>query len=153
MTSKSGQADSQDGAKDFGMTVRRSVAAVLDLIPVAALFLLLSAISGEFVKSESELSINLSGAWLYLFVVLAIEYFVVFEAKMGATLGKMFVGLRVVGFDGEKPSWSAALIRNVLRPVDLLPLAYGVGIISIILTGKRQRIGDLAAGTIVVEAS
>ncbi len=149
MSSKSPQIQAEDRAKAVSITVRRMVAAALDLIPVAALFLLLSAISGEFARGEGAVRINLSGAWLYLFVVLAVEYFVVFEAKMGATLGKMLMGIKVVGLDGQKPSWGAALLRNVLRPVDLLL----VGIVFIIVTSKRQRLGDLAAATIVVEAS
>jgi len=86
-------------------------------------------------------------ALLYFIVVLA--YYIVPEVQMGKTLGKMVMGLKVVAENGSY-SWGKAFIRNILRIVDGLPVLYLVGVICIAVTKKHQRIGDMAAGTLVV---
>ena len=78
-------------------------------------------------------------------------YFIFFEAVWrGQTPGKRLLGLRVIRQDGTRLGLAGAAIRNLLRVADSLPLFYGVGILSIILSRRRQRLGDFAAGTIVV---
>ena len=67
----------------------------------------------------------------------------------GRTVGKVAAGIRVVGRDGEPVRFLASAIRNIARVLDFLPFGYLVGSISIVVTGQSQRIGDLAAGTIV----
>jgi uncharacterized RDD family membrane protein YckC len=68
----------------------------------------------------------------------------------GQTLGKRLFGLRVMD-RGARPARPAQfLIRNLLRPVDSLPALYLLGAASCWLTRHRQRLGDLAAGTVVV---
>jgi uncharacterized RDD family membrane protein YckC len=80
-----------------------------------------------------------------------IGYDVLFESLgSGRTPGKRASGLRVLRADGGPEDVVASLIRNVLRLVDGLPLSYVPGIVSILLTRRNQRLGDLAAGTIVV---
>ncbi len=68
----------------------------------------------------------------------------------GRTLGKMAAGIRVVDTAGEPISFFASLMRNILRLIDFLPVLYAIGATSIVITGKDQRLGDLAAGTVVV---
>src|SRR5206468_2607649 len=68
----------------------------------------------------------------------------------GRTPGKMMNGLRVVRDRGQPVDVMAAVIRNALRIVDFLPAAYLTGIASILATKKNQRLGDLAAATLVV---
>ena len=78
-------------------------------------------------------------------------YFAAFEAIWtGQTPGKRLVGLRVIDVSGRPLSVYAAIIRNLLRIVDQLPGGYALGILSILVTRRQQRIGDLAAGTVVV---
>jgi uncharacterized RDD family membrane protein YckC len=78
-------------------------------------------------------------------------YFVVSERLTGGrSFGKRLVGLRVIGDDGLPLTMRASLVRNLLRAVDLLPGSYVVGLVSIVASPKCQRLGDLAAGTIVV---
>jgi uncharacterized RDD family membrane protein YckC len=78
-------------------------------------------------------------------------YFVLFEAfGSGRTPGKRVVGLRVLALDGGRASFWRIVIRNVVRFIDYLPAAYLVGMISILVSEKHQRVGDLAAGTMVV---
>jgi uncharacterized RDD family membrane protein YckC len=67
----------------------------------------------------------------------------------GRTLGKMAAGIRVVGTNGDPVSFLASAIRNILRIADFLPVLYVVGVVSMVVTHRDQRLGDLAAGTLV----
>ena len=71
-------------------------------------------------------------------------------AMRGSTPGKRMAGVRIVARDGGAPSAGALLTRNVFRLVDSLPLFYGVGLITVVLTRDNLRIGDMAAGTLLV---
>ncbi|NNM62341.1 MAG: RDD family protein [Steroidobacteraceae bacterium] len=71
----------------------------------------------------------------------------------GQTPGKRMAGVRVVALDGAEPRLRAILIRNALRPVDSLPLFYALGLVTCIITAQRVRIGDLLAGTRLIEAA
>ena len=79
-------------------------------------------------------------------------YYIILEATRGATLGKMALGLRVVKVQGGSIGWSEAIIRNLLALVDYLPFLYLVGAITVWSTARRQRLGDLAAGTVVIKS-
>jgi hypothetical protein len=81
-------------------------------------------------------------------------YPVVFEAgRHGATPGKRLVGLRVVQASGSPLTVGQAVVRNFLRFIDSMPLfTYGFGVAACLATRRFQRLGDLAAGTVVVYA-
>src|SRR5207253_4643105 len=84
------------------------------------------------------------------FLVVA-AYDIVFEVfASGRTPGKGLNGLRVVRTDGSPVGFFTSAVRNVLRLADLLPGMYLAGIVSILVTRRNQRLGDLAAGTLVV---
>jgi uncharacterized RDD family membrane protein YckC len=88
---------------------------------------------------------------LPLIFLILYAYDVVFETfASGRTPGKMATRLRVVRIGGEPIDFMSSAIRNVLRLIDGAPLMYVPGIISILATKRHQRLGDLAAGTIVV---
>ncbi len=93
--------------------------------------------------------IALIGAVLSLFYW---GYYVFFEMLWnGQSPGKRWVGLRVIRADGTPITLSEAFIRNLVRLVDFLPAAYGVGIITMFIDKQSRRLGDLAAGTLVVQ--
>ena len=71
----------------------------------------------------------------------------------GRTPGKRIAGVRVVTRLGGTPGLGALLIRNVFRLIDAMPAMYVVGLITTLVTDQRVRIGDLAAGTILVHDS
>ena len=71
-------------------------------------------------------------------------------ATRGRTVGKMVARTRVVRVDGSPVTFAPVFVRNLVRIVDLLPGLYAVGAITILLTRRQQRLGDLAAGTILV---
>ena len=68
----------------------------------------------------------------------------------GQTPGKRWLGLAVLNDDGTPVRWPAAITRNLLRAADFLPFLYGVGLISMLINRDFKRLGDLAAGTVVV---
>jgi len=92
------------------------------------------------------------GTALMLIGLFLIEWFypTVFEAHNGATPGKKAMGLEVIHDNGTPLSWSSSLIRNLLRAADFMPLLYGFGLLSMLASRNFQRLGDLAAGTLVV---
>jgi uncharacterized RDD family membrane protein YckC len=74
-----------------------------------------------------------------------------FEAAWnGQTPGKRLFGLAVLNDDGTPLRWPGAFTRNLLRAADFLPLLYGVGLVAMLLNRDFKRLGDLAAGTVVV---
>jgi uncharacterized RDD family membrane protein YckC len=78
-------------------------------------------------------------------------YMVLFEVlRQGRSPGKQWMGLRVVHDDGTPVGWSASLLRNLLRFVDLLPFGYFLGTLSCLHHPTFKRLGDIAAGTLVV---
>lgn len=94
------------------------------------------------------------GILLVVFFVLWWLYPVLFEVlRDGATPGKKMVGIYVARRDGTPVRWGESLVRNLLRSVDFLPLVYGVGLTSMLLSRSFQRIGDIAAGTLVLYRS
>ncbi|WP_031323722.1 RDD family protein [Stutzerimonas stutzeri] len=78
-------------------------------------------------------------------------YMVLFEVlNQGRTPGKYWLGLRVVHDDGTPVGWASSLTRNLLRFVDLLPFGYFLGALSCLGHPMFKRLGDIAAGTLVV---
>jgi uncharacterized RDD family membrane protein YckC len=95
-----------------------------------------------------------SGDALLSLLPAAVIYFlyhpIVEVALRGRTPGKRMAGLTLVNRSGGTPSTAALLIRNVFRLIDSLPAFYVVGLVSCFVTGNRVRIGDMAAGTLLV---
>lgn len=78
-------------------------------------------------------------------------YPVLFEVlRDGQTPGKKSLGLTVLHHDGAPVGWTASILRNLVRFADFLPIAYGFGMVSMLASRDFQRLGDLAAGTVVV---
>ena len=133
---------------------RRIAAALLDLVLLGLLFVVLGVLIGDSESGDGNASVNLEGGGAILFFALTLLYYGVTEAMTGQTLGKRLLGVRVVSAaDGSKPSAGQIAGRTLLRMIDALPFAYLLGLIVVLATGRRrQRIGDLAAGTTVVAA-
>jgi uncharacterized RDD family membrane protein YckC len=95
------------------------------------------------------------GAWFALVVAPAAGLYFLYHAALeiamrGRTPGKRIVGVRLIARDGSTPTVGALVTRNVFRLIDSFPVFYGVGIAFTMLTRDRVRIGDLAAGTLLV---
>jgi uncharacterized RDD family membrane protein YckC len=100
-----------------------------------------------------------SKPWLIWLIALAVltyslvdlGYFLFFEALWsGQTPGKKRQGLRVIRIDGQPIGWLESSIRNILRAIDLIAGVYPLGIVVVFLSRNNQRIGDYAAGTVVI---
>jgi uncharacterized RDD family membrane protein YckC len=139
----------------------RSAAFLVDTVIRWFLVLAILAVVGLFYKFQPALDLSawvrdLSKTWLIALAVLAyglvdLGYFLFFEALWsGQTPGKRRQGLRVVRINGQPIGWLESSIRNILRAVDLLAGFYPVGIVVVFLSRNNQRIGDYAAGTVVV---
>lgn len=95
------------------------------------------------------------GRGLWLILVFAMEWFypVFFEVLMdGRTPGKRIVGLRVLCQDGTPVGWSRSMVRSLVMFADFLPMPYGTGLLAMLFQRDGRRLGDLAAGTLVVHA-
>ena len=87
---------------------------------------------------------------LALYFFLSLAYGILLEWRWrGQTIGKRLFGLRVVDAQGLRLQFSQIAIRNLVRLVDMLPLPYLVGGVTALVTRKCQRLGDLAANTVV----
>jgi uncharacterized RDD family membrane protein YckC len=120
------------------------IVAVLGLVVVVAFYG--SATSGDISSGAK------AGGGLVLLALFAAQWvwFVVWEATRGQSPGKRWTGVRVLAENGRPIGWRAAALRNLLRAADVLPTGYLVGLASMSTTSRFQRLGDLAAGTIVV---
>lgn len=125
------------------------------LTPRLYAFLLDWLIRGVILYAAAILLLFLQGLGQGMLLVLlfALEWFypVAFElGRGGATPGKQVFGLKVVMDNGLPVTPAASLTRNLLRVADFLPLAFGFGILSVLIRSDCKRLGDLAAATLVV---
>ncbi len=134
------------GNRGFAALVDFAVATFL-VIGMVALWSVLDAVLPRWLFFTTQ------GLFVSATLLVAWSYFIVLEWLWeGRTLGKRMFGLRVISADGSPASFTAVLIRNLLRIVDFLPAFYGLGLLAIVLSPRSQRLGDLAAGTFVVRA-
>jgi uncharacterized RDD family membrane protein YckC len=119
----------------------------------AATILLLILLAVRLLAAPSWPAIGpwVAGVLLLIGFAIYAAYFAVFESIWsGQTPGKRLVGLRVIDVSGRPVTVFAALIRNLLRVIDQIPGIYAVAIVTVVFTRRNQRLGDLAAGTVVV---
>lgn len=92
------------------------------------------------------------GWGLVLLIIFVVEwlYPVLFELHQGATPGKKTLNLYVCHDDGTPVNWQSSMLRNLLRVADFLPFFYAIGLLSMFINRDFKRLGDLAAGTVVV---
>ena len=139
----------------------RFVAALLDSLILGAFFFaeLMVMVMVGAASSVSPVTggwAQAAGKWFIAFVVLlnfavVWGYFALFEAYWhGQTPGKRAMKVRVIKDSGRQITLFEAMARNLLRVVDYLPSLYLVGVITMLCNKRNQRLGDLAAGTIVV---
>jgi uncharacterized RDD family membrane protein YckC len=135
----------------------RFVASLLDQViqwtVIFALMLLLGRLGGggAFDVADSTAAALAMAALVVAVFVVQLLYDVSFETlASGRTPGKRWTGLRVVRLDGSPVGFVTSAVRNLLRIVDVLPGFYAVGLVAVLASRRNQRLGDLAAGTLVV---
>ncbi len=128
----------------------RIAAAVVDALALGVMLVL--AAFGMFGLADRMASplLAIGIGWL-IALLITIGYFVAFEVfNNGRTPGKSMFSIQVVGIDGEPVGFGPSVVRNLLRLVDLFPALPILGAISILASDRNQRLGDLAARTIVI---
>jgi uncharacterized RDD family membrane protein YckC len=141
----------------------RSLAMVIDSLIQAGIALvvliaggLLGIGLGSVVNWTTGAGAGSVGLWVLAFVILLLfsawyGYFAIFEIVWrGQTPGKRVLGLRVMSASGRPITPLQAILRNLLRIIDQLPALYAIGIVSVLMSARNQRLGDIAAGTVVV---
>lgn len=99
------------------------------------------------------LEIDFGDMWAFYLVLSlpAFMYYLLLETFMdGQTVGKKLMQVRVVKLDGSKPSFASYFIRWVLRIIDVALTSGGIAVLTILIRGTGQRVGDIAAGTTVI---
>lgn len=128
--------------------VLRLVALVVDVALLSAVNVIVTVCMLLFGLLGGDLALGLG---LVLQFGLGQAYRIIAEWRWrGQTLGKKLVRLRVIDCHGLPLTFGQVLLRNLLRFVDTLPVFYAVGGIATLLNSRAQRLGDLAAGTVVI---
>jgi len=131
----------------------RFMAALVDSLLIAILevlvYLLMLLVITKFMEAQWTswlIAIYSLIAFLFLW-----GFYIFFELLWnGQSPGKRWVGLRVVRTDGMPITLVESLVRNLIRLLDFMPIAYGVGVVTMFINSQSRRLGDLAAGTLVV---
>jgi len=85
-------------------------------------------------------------------LLIGFGYYIYLEGQYGQTIGKMALDIVVVTEDGDPIEYGPAAVRTLLRIVDVLPAFYLIGFVAVLVTDRKQRLGDIIADTVVVRA-
>jgi uncharacterized RDD family membrane protein YckC len=133
------------GTRAYAFIIDWHIRLLVALAWVLAGLLVGLIVGGDFKKDALPLFFIAPALLIYFL------YHPVLEVLMrGRTPGKRMAGARIVTLEGETPGTGALLMRNLFRLIDSLPVAYLVGLVCCIFTAQRVRIGDLAAGTLLI---
>ncbi len=140
---------------EYASTIQKTMAFIIDFILLLFLFTiaLILIISIQIVSSATFNNELLAFIWIVLDILILLLYFTLLDKK-GQTIGKMFLKIKVVNELDHKPiKFRQSVIRTILLVVDLIPYPLP-GLLAIIFSAKspkKQRIGDMAAGTLVIK--
>jgi uncharacterized RDD family membrane protein YckC len=143
------------GSRFVAALVDSSLIVLLQLVVYLTIFLALMVMSGSDLEAQATALVGLEG-WLLaglslLSFIFLWGYYIFFELLWnGQSPGKRLVKLRVVRSDGGAIAITESIIRNLIRFIDFLPIAYGFGVATMFVNAQSRRLGDLAAGTLVV---
>jgi uncharacterized RDD family membrane protein YckC len=137
------------GARSFAFVIDWAIRTVLSV----AWYVVAALLNNGDWSLVAPLSPN-AGWFVYVVAPPAVVYFLyhpVWEVTTrGLTPGKRMAGLQIVSRDGGSASVGSLLTRNVFRLIDSFPIAYALGLVTTMFTRNHVRIGDLAAGTLLV---
>src|SRR5215218_1604340 len=137
--------------EDVHVTGRRIWATIVDGLILGAAFTVMVMLFGNITNvGFANWNGSMPALPSLLYAVIVVLYYILLEGYLGQTFGKMVLGIKVVREDnGEVPGLGGATIRTLFRIVDGL-FSYLVAFIAVLISGKNQRLGDMAAHTLVV---
>jgi uncharacterized RDD family membrane protein YckC len=136
------------GSRCLAQLIDQAIICVFYIVMVIVFSVVLAAGLSQKLDTMSNWFVAI---FLFINFLLIWGYFVLFEAYWhGQTPGKRALGLRVIKDGGRQITLFEAMARNLLRVVDYLPGLYLTGVITMLCNKRNKRLGDLAAGTIVV---
>jgi uncharacterized RDD family membrane protein YckC len=137
--------------EDVHVTGRRILATIVDGLIFGGLYAVMVILFGSVATvGYANWNGSMPALPTVLYGVIVVLYYILLEGYLGQTVGKMLLGIKVVREDdGEVPGLAGAAIRTLLRIVDGIS-SYLVAFITVLISGKNQRFGDMAAHTLVV---
>lgn len=137
------------GSRSVAFIIDQLILMAINLVIILSLFFGMEGFAVFFAVFDSPM-MPLAIAVILIFAINT-GYFFILEYFMGGqTIGKKISGIRVIQDNGHSITLLASFIRNLLRIIDGLPASYFLGILMIFFHSEHKRLGDLAAGTIVV---
>ncbi len=128
-----------------------AVDTLIQFITAAVAFIVLLLAGGSLLSDWDAASVWVRALFIVAIFLLYYGYFTFFEAIWnGQTPGKRWTKIRVMKDSGRSITIFEAMTRNLVRLVDSVPGIYAVGIISVLVSRQNKRLGDYAAGTVVV---
>lgn len=136
------------GSRFLAALIDTALIILLQVVVIGSVILLVNLAVDNFTETLAGWLLAVAGLISFVFFW---GYYIFFEILWnGQTPGKRRVGLRVIRVDGTPVGASEVVIRNLVRIIDFLPTAYGIGVVTMFINPSSRRVGDLAAGTIVV---
>ena len=135
--------------------IRRWAATWVDLIALAVLATLPAIVVEISLGAQAVRQSSFDSFMVVWAIAAVLLYYIALEGRFGWTLGKLALGIRVVNGDGDPPGFVSALLRTLARLVEVNPILLGglpAGIV-VGLSAKRQRLGDMLAGTYVLRVA
>jgi uncharacterized RDD family membrane protein YckC len=139
------------GSRFLAALVDTLIIALLQIVTLLTMIFLLAT-----VFDQSDFGSPSLPAWMFAMLGLIAfalfwGYYIFFEVLWnGQSPGKRWVGLRVIRTDGTPITFTESVIRNLVRLIDFMPAYYGIGVVTMFINAQSRRLGDLAAGTLVV---
>jgi len=142
---------------DYAGLWPRLAALIVDFIFLSLLFFPITRIvKGVWIMSSTdhmwEYGWFVTDPLCLIFLAIIVVYFILLEGIFGATIGKKIMRLQVVRTDGHHPGVGRSAVRNLLRAIDALPAFSILGIVLIVTSDEKTRLGDRVAGTRVIKA-
>lgn len=134
-----------EGSLQYAGVLLRCLGGIFDAIVLFILGFFIALLTGQTTGDGFELY----GFSAFVWWMIGFVYYAAFECKLGATPGKMVIGLRVIKTDGEVCDCKAAVIRTICRIIDNF---FFIGVLIMLFSKRNQRFGDHMANTVVIKA-
>ncbi len=130
---------------------RRVIAGLIDVVLWAVILVLAALRFGTHTAGSQGANLSLTGVPFVIYLVALLIYFVLLEWLWSRTLGKLLLGLRVMGLDNARITLVQSLVRNIFRAIDGFPyfIPYLLGFLIITANPQKRRLGDLLARTYI----